>query len=97
MKLYYIIPLNYRTARRVSKYGVISGPYFSVFGLNTEIYGVNLRIQFEYRKYGSETTPYLDTFHTVSLTEHLEMFKIKLYYFQERLYLLYNIILNLLA
>ena len=97
MKLYYIIPLNYRTARRVSKYGVISGPYFSVFGLNTEIYGVNLRIQFEYRKYGPETTPYLDTFHTVSLTEHLEMFKIKLYYFQERLYLLYNIILNLLA
>ena len=33
----------------MSKYGVNSGPYFSVFGLNTEIYGVN-RIQFEYRK-----------------------------------------------
>ena len=27
-----------------------SGPYFPVFGLNTEIYGVNLRIQSEYRK-----------------------------------------------
>ena len=25
-------------------------PYFPVFGLNTEIYGVNLRIQSEYRK-----------------------------------------------
>ena len=25
-------------------------PYFPVFGLNTEIYGVNRRIQFEYRK-----------------------------------------------
>ena len=25
----------------VSKYGVISGPYFPVFGLNTEIYGAN--------------------------------------------------------
>ena len=24
----------------MSKYGVISGPYFPVFGLNTEIYGV---------------------------------------------------------
>ena len=27
-----------------------SGPYFLVFGVNTEIYGVNLRIQSEYRK-----------------------------------------------
>ena len=34
----------------MSKYGVISGPYFPVFGLNTEIYEVNLRIPFEYRK-----------------------------------------------
>ena len=28
-------------AWKVSKYGVFSGPYFPVFGLNTEIYGVN--------------------------------------------------------
>ena len=34
----------------MSKYGVISGPCFPVFGLNTEIYEVNLRIQSEYRK-----------------------------------------------
>ena len=34
----------------MSKYGVFSGPYFPVFGLNTEIYGVNLRIHSEYRK-----------------------------------------------
>ena len=34
----------------MSKYGVISGLYFPAFGLNTEIYGVNLRIQSEYRK-----------------------------------------------
>ena len=32
------------------KYGVTSGPYFLVFGLNMDIYGVNLRIQFEYKK-----------------------------------------------
>ena len=32
------------TAWQVSKYGVFSGPYFLVFGLNKEIYGVNLRI-----------------------------------------------------
>ena len=34
----------------VSKYGIISGPYFPVFGLNTEIYSVNLWIQSEYKK-----------------------------------------------
>ena len=28
------------TAWKVSKYGVFSGPYFPVFGLNTEIYSV---------------------------------------------------------
>ena len=34
----------------MSKYGVISGPYFFVFGLNTEIYSLNVSIQSEYRK-----------------------------------------------
>ena len=38
------------TAWKVSKYGVISGPYFPVFGLNTEIYFINFCIQSEYRK-----------------------------------------------
>ena len=33
------------TAWKVSKYGVISGPYFPLHGLNTEIYELNLRIQ----------------------------------------------------
>ena len=36
----------------MSKYGVISGQYFPIFGLNTG-------------KYGPEITPYLDTFHAV--------------------------------
>ena len=36
------------------KYGVFSGPYFPVFGLNKEIYGLNLRTG----KYGPEKTPY---------------------------------------
>ena len=35
---------------KVFKYWVISGPYFSVFGLNAEIYGVNLRIPSKCRK-----------------------------------------------
>ena len=38
----------------MSKYGVFSGPYFAVFGLNTG-------------KYEPEKTPYLDTFHAVVL------------------------------
>ena len=38
------------TSWKVSKYGVIYGPYFLVFGLNTEIYPVNLRILSGYRK-----------------------------------------------
>ena len=56
---------DFITARKVSEYGVISGLYFPVFGLNTEIYGVKLRIQSKYRKYGPEITPYLDTFPAV--------------------------------
>ena len=37
----------------MSKCGVFPGPYFPVFGLNTE-------------KYVPEKTPYLDIFHTVN-------------------------------
>ena len=38
------------TAWKVSKYGVFSGPYFSVFELNMKIHGVNLPIQSKYGK-----------------------------------------------
>ena len=38
------------TTWKVSKYGVYFDPHFPVFGLNTEFYSVNLRIQFKYRK-----------------------------------------------
>ena len=41
---------NNVTAWKVSKYGVISGLCFPIFGLTTEIFGVNLRIQSEYKK-----------------------------------------------
>ena len=37
----------------MSKCGVFFGPYFSVFGLKTEIYGVNDRIQSKYGKLGT--------------------------------------------
>ena len=51
----HIINLDkYDTAWKVSKYGAISGLYFPVFSPNTG-------------KYGPEKTPYLDTFHAVTL------------------------------
>ena len=40
----------------MSKYEFFSGPYFPAFGLNTG-------------KYGPEKTPYLETFHAVSIFE----------------------------
>ena len=52
------------TVWKVSKYGVFSGPYFPVYGLNTERYGVSLSVfSPNAGKYGSELAPYLDTFH----------------------------------
>ena len=47
---------------KVSKYRGFTDLYFPIFGLDTEIYRVNLRIQSEYKKYGPEKSPYLDTF-----------------------------------
>ena len=38
------------TSWKVSEYGVLSGPYFPVFRLNTEIYGINRRIQSKFGK-----------------------------------------------
>ena len=45
----------------MSKYAVFSGPYFPVFGLNTENYSV---FSPNTGKYEPEETPYLDIFHT---------------------------------
>ena len=52
---------------QVPKYRFLPGPYFPVFGVNTEIYGVNLRIQTEYGKVRTRNPPYLNTFHAVQL------------------------------
>ena len=48
-----------------SKYGVISGPGFPVFGLNTG-------------KYEPEISPYLDTFHAVILADSNKVSLIKI-------------------
>ena len=41
---------QFSNAWKVSNYGVFPGPYFPIFGPNTEIYEVNFRIQSEYGK-----------------------------------------------
>ena len=50
------------TTWKVSKYGVFSGPYFPVFGLNTEIYSINLRTQSKYRKIRSRKNSVFEQF-----------------------------------
>ena len=55
------------TAWKVSKYGVISDPYFPVFVLNTENPNTG--------KYRPEITPYLDTFDVVIVIK-MEHYKI---------------------
>ena len=55
----------------LSIYLVFSGPYFSVFGLNTEICGVNLGIQLEYRKIWTRKNSVFGHF---SCSTHLKMF-----------------------
>ena len=42
-----------------------SGPYFPAFELNTERYGVFLRIHSEFGKMRTRITPNMDTFHAV--------------------------------
>ena len=46
-----------------------SGPHFPAFGLNTERYGVFLRIQSECGKMRTRITPNIDTFHAVNPTQ----------------------------
>ena len=42
-----------------------SGTYFLAMGLNTEIYGVSLHIQFDCGKMRTTETPNMDPFHAV--------------------------------
>ena len=51
-----------------------SGRYFPAFGLNTEIYSVNISVQSECRKYEPEKDPYLDTFHKVIVGKSNSLF-----------------------
>ena len=50
-----------KTAWKLSKTEIFSGPYFPIFGLNTEIYGVNI-FRPNIGKYGPEKTPFFRHF-----------------------------------
>ena len=52
-----------------------SSPYFHVFGLNSEIYEVSLRIQTKCVKIRSRITPTTDTFGTVQESMISKIFK----------------------
>ena len=45
-----------------------SGPHFPAFGLNTDRYGVSLRVQSECGKMRTRITPNTDIFHSVART-----------------------------
>ena len=64
-KLISNINVNSGTAWKVSKYGVISGPYFPVFGPNTETTEKISVFSPNTGKYRLEITLYLDTFPAV--------------------------------
>ena len=60
-----------------------SGPHCPAFELNTERYGVSLRIQSEWGKMRTRKTPNTDTFHAVnviSVTEKIVEDLIKVYF-----------------
>ena len=69
---YSICSANIKTSTvwKVSKYGVITGPYFPVFSPNTG-------------KYRPEITPYMDTFHAV-LSYNMGLINLKLEYNTEQ-------------
>ena len=59
-----------------------SGPHFPAFGLNTERYGVSLRILSECGKMRTRITPNTDTFHAgVNKSENLFIMNNELYLF----------------
>ena len=51
----------------MSKYGVISGPYFVVFGLNKEIYGRKSPYSVRIHKIRNIKSSVLETFHVVGV------------------------------
>ena len=61
------------TARKMSKYEAFSGRYFPIFGLNTEICGVNLQVQLKYGKIRTRKKSVFEFFYTVEVNVTLSL------------------------
>ena len=73
MKLIMKTIIHFKTVKstRVRRF---TGPYFSAFGLNTERYGVSIRIQSECGKIRTRKTPNTETFHTLQMKDYFQNF-----------------------
>ena len=56
--------------RKLSELGVFSGLYFPVFGLNTEIFRINIHIQAKYGNIETWKMSRSDTFHAVTIKHY---------------------------
>ena len=58
------------TALKVSKFRVLFSQYFHALGMNTKIYEVSLRIQFDCRKIQARKIPNTDTFYKLTKSNY---------------------------
>ena len=87
--------LNYHTVTvlKVSKYRVVSGPYFSAFGVNTERYEVSLRIHSDCGKIRTRNNSVFGHFSRsayYSMYQVLSVYAVILYYFNIFMVLSFN-------
>ena len=76
-------PAPSSTAWKASKYGVISGPYFPVLGMNVDIYSLNIRIQSECKKIRTRKNSVFGHFSRSVGTSSLRMAFILFCHFEE--------------
>ena len=87
--------INSSTAWKVSKYGVVSCMYFPAFGMNTEIYYVNLHIQSEYRKIRTRNNSVFWTLFHAVIIAHVDNTKKSIWQaFNVRIFQCLNILFN---
>ena len=70
-KIVELLRLQYNQCVKSVRIRGYSGPHFPAFGLNTEKYGVSLRIQSECGKMWSRITTHMETFQALNFTNNL--------------------------
>ena len=74
-KIVELLRLQYNQCVKSVRIRGYSGPHFPAFGLNTEKYGVSLRIQSECGKMWSRITTNMETFQALNFTNNLYLWK----------------------